>query len=169
MEIQFFVEDQCLRPELGGRELVADSAQAVGCRFCLDAQWEGYTATAVFTSRAFGAPYISVQQPIDAPFIPWEVLRAGRLYVSVVGVKENSRLTTKQSRPIPVCRAGRQTGSDPEQYTPPLWQQVLAAVGTEAARRVTVVDENSTDEQLPSAKAVYDLFSSLETLDETAF
>ena len=97
------------------------------------------------------------------------MLRAGRLYVSVVGVKEDSRLTTKQSRPIPVCRAGRQTGSDPEQYTPPLWQQVLAAVGTEAARRVTVVDENSTDEQLPSAKAVYDLFSSLETLDETAF
>lgn len=110
--------------------IIADSVGYVYIRGSFDSDWDGLTKRFVFSN---GDIIRSVLVTSDAPIaVPHEVLAAGKLNISVVGISENGekKLTTrKMPLPITVFEAGPQDGEAPEQYTPELWEQVLSAVG----------------------------------------
>ena len=60
------------------------------------------------------------------------MLIPGKLHISVIGLSDGDiiKLTTKKmALPVTVLEAGPQDGTDPESFTPELWEQALIAIG----------------------------------------
>ena len=110
--------------------MIAGSVGHVHLKCSFDKDWLGLSKRFVFAN---GDITRSVQVTSDDPvLVPHEVLIPGKLQVSVIGLSENGekKLTTKKMDiPITVFEAGPQDGSDPESFTPELWEQALIAIG----------------------------------------
>lgn len=110
--------------------IISDSIGFVKFRCVFDGDWDGLTKQMIFTNGEISK---SVLITADEEYlIPHEVLTAGKLYISAVGLGANGekRLTTKKmAMPITVLEAGHLSGDTPEAYTPETWEQVLTALG----------------------------------------
>ena len=73
--------------------LTADSVEYVAAKFTFDQSWVDLIKTAVF--RVDELVYHTPLEN-DSCFIPFEALKEGIMYVSVFGVKENTRATTNE-------------------------------------------------------------------------
>ena len=108
-------------------ELIANCAGFDKLAFSFDSEWDGLVKSIVFTNGdvTIAVPVVS-EEPID---IPPEVLRAGNLYVSAVGVADNGekKLSTKKLlEPMNVKESGSQPDDEQHEYTPGFADQVLA-------------------------------------------
>lgn len=83
MLIIFSVNDQKITHDLKG-QLVAGSVDIVQAAFKFDSSWDELDKIVVFTSSACPKP-VPVQFADEAFYIPKDVLKPGKLYVSVVG------------------------------------------------------------------------------------
>lgn len=98
MLITFTVTGQKVRHDLGNRTLVAGSSGDVQADFNFDDSWEGYDTIIVFSNSNQQCGNV---QPIryegEALNIPEKALKAGKLYVSVIGFagKDKRRTTLK--------------------------------------------------------------------------
>ena len=97
MLIIFTVKDQKVTHDLGSRNLVAESIGVVQAAFTFDTDWDGLDKIVVFTNSnkkcCSPKPVKYEGEPID---IPVEVLKAGKLYVSIIGFGEGTKkLTTR--------------------------------------------------------------------------
>lgn len=107
--------------------LVAKSVKIYTANFIFDAEWDGFTITAVFESG--GTRY---EQPLldgTSCIIPWEVLEdPGHLYISVYGVKDDQRRVSTVTESIPI-RAGAEPGGEfSKDPTPDQYEQIMAAI-----------------------------------------
>lgn len=130
--LDFSVSNQILSAACPGRLVVAQTRGHLFARFSLDHEWDGLSVTAVFSNDFIRQPYqrTLTAEPVE---VPLEVLVPGRLFVSLVGLGDGGvlRLTTKRmDKPLVVHRAGDLVGLTPEESTPELWEQVLAAMGS---------------------------------------
>lgn len=130
--LNFSVSNQILTAACPGRLVVAQTRGHLFAQFALDQEWDGLSVTAVFSNDFARQSYqrILTSDPVE---VPEEVLVAGRLFVSLVGLGDDGalRLTTKcMDKPIVVYRAGELVGLAPDEATPELWEQVLAAMGS---------------------------------------
>lgn len=94
MLIIFSVNDQKITHDLKG-QLVAGSVDIVQAAFKFDSSWDELDKIVVFTSSACPKP-VPVQFADEAFFIPKDVLKPGKLYVSVVGFGLDGRKKTTQ-------------------------------------------------------------------------
>lgn len=106
--------------------LISRSVGEVTCAVTLDDSWAGYTVTLVFAAD-------KVQKSALVPgsgvlTVPWEVLDCpGYLRISAVGHAPGKRRPTAHMRqPLVVAANGRIDGGPPGEYTPALWEQVMA-------------------------------------------
>ena len=130
--LNFSVSNQILTAACPGRLVVAQARGHLFAQFALDQEWDGLSVTAVFSNDFARQSYqrILTSDPVE---VPEEVLVAGRLFVSLVGLGDGGalRLTTKcMDKPIVVYRAGELVGLTLEETTPDLWEQVLASMGS---------------------------------------
>lgn len=96
MLITFVIENQKITHDLGSRNLVAGSSGIVQAAFSFDGEWDELDKVIVFSNTSSKCPRpIPVRHVGEKINIPQEVLKAGKLYVSVVGFGEKrKRLTT---------------------------------------------------------------------------
>lgn len=94
MLIIFSVNDQKITHDLKG-QLVAGSVDIVQAAFKFDSSWNELDKIVVFTSSACPKP-VPVQFADEAFYIPKDVLKPGKLYVSVVGFGLNGQKKTTQ-------------------------------------------------------------------------
>lgn len=94
MLIIFSVDDQKITHDLKG-QLVAGSVDIVQAAFKFDSSWDELDKIVVFTSSACPKP-VPVQFADEAFYIPKDVLKPGKLYVSVVGFGLDGRKKTTQ-------------------------------------------------------------------------
>ena len=108
MLIIFSVNDQKITHDLKG-QLVAGSVDIVQAAFKFDSSWDELDKIVVFTSSACPKP-VPVQFADEAFYIPKDVLKPGKLYVSVVGFGLDGRKKTTQKwdimQAIPVQKCG---------------------------------------------------------------
>lgn len=97
MLITFTVKDNKITHDLGDQMLVAGAVGEVQATFDFDSTWEGFDIVAVFSSSGkrcgVNKPVRFRGEPVD---IPADALRAGKMYVSVVGFGPNDRKKTTQ-------------------------------------------------------------------------
>lgn len=94
MLIIFSVNDQKITHDMKG-QLVAGSVDIVQAAFKFDSSWDELDKIVVFTSSACPKP-VPVQFADEAFYIPKDVLKPGKLYVSVVGFGLDGRKKTTQ-------------------------------------------------------------------------
>lgn len=140
--LTFICANQILTAACPGVLVVENSRRHVFAEFQLDKAWDGLSVTAVFT-HDFRGSYERVLNgtPVE---IPPEVLVRGRLFVSLVGLKDDGeyRLTTKRmDRPLMVAQSGSITALAPEEQTPELWEQLLAQMGD--VSKLDTIDKSS--------------------------
>lgn len=117
MLIIFTVKDQKVTHDLGSKDLVAESIGVVQAAFTFDSIWDGLDKIVVFTNTnkkcISPKPVRYEGEPID---IPTEALKAGKLYVSVIGYgSDGLRLTTRAwdiQQAITVQECGAMGGCD---------------------------------------------------------
>lgn len=110
MLIIFSVNDQKITHDLKG-QLVAGSVDIVQAAFKFDSSWDELDKIVVFTSSACPKP-VPVQFADEAFYIPKDVLKPGKLYVSVVGFGLDGRKKTTQKWDIMQAITVQKCGAD---------------------------------------------------------
>ena len=108
---------------------VSDGINFEKVKFKFPSSWEGYAKTAVFSDdNAVYSVVLEQGNPLcineNECYIPFEVLKPPMFYLSVFGVKGDSRATTK-SVAVGVEKSGYAEGETPAEPTPNLYQQLV--------------------------------------------
>lgn len=114
---------------------IANSVNFVRAFFQFDDEWAGTEKHVIFSNGDIPSVEILLSED-QACIVPWEVLqKEGDLYVSVVGILGDVKITTKlMDAPIKVYASGELGGSTPNPPTPSIWEQISgikAIVGTD--------------------------------------
>ncbi len=145
------------------KPLVSRSVGEVTCTVTLDDSWAGYTVTLVFAAD-------KVQKSALVPSngvltVPWEVLdRPGCLRISAVGHAPGKRRPTAiMQQPLVIVANGKIEGGPPQEYSPALWEQVMArlddvgtggsgsSAGAEAAQAAEASNQAAAQEATEAA------------------
>lgn len=124
-DILITVQDQILTAT-PDKLLVSRSVGEATFKADFDESWDGYAKTIIFAT-----PHTqkAILYAGGAAEVPWEVLArpTDSLRVSAVGIKEGHRRpTAHMRRGLAVVLSGAIEGGLPQEYTPALWEQVLA-------------------------------------------
>lgn len=105
--------------------LVARSVGEVTFEVDFDASWDGYAITIIFATAYAKKSRLYVGGDME---VPWEVLdRPGYLWISAVGRAPGKRRPTAIMRqPLTITTNGHIEGGPPAEYSPALWEQVMA-------------------------------------------
>lgn len=131
MTLIYKVENQVLHPCGPMRPTIELSRNVVYLELAFDAEWDGASVTVLFEHSSLQAP-VAVLWTGEPVAVPGECLVTGELRIGCVGLKDGgeTRITTaRMERSIFVHRCGGIFGIDPEEQTPELWEQVMAAIG----------------------------------------
>lgn len=123
--IKIAVRDQVLTAT-PDKLLVSRSVGEVTFEANFDESWGGYATTIIFTTPRIQK---SVLYSGGTATIPWEVLDrpTDSLRISVVGIKGGHRRpTAHMRRGLTVAINGAIEGGPPQEYSPALWEQVMA-------------------------------------------
>ena len=154
-KIQIDVQDQVLTAT-PDKLLVSQSVGEVAFEADFDESWDDYTKTIIFsTPRA----QKSVLYTGGTMTIPWEVLDrpTDSLRISAVGIKAGHRRpTAHMRRGLAVALSGAIEGGPPAEYTPALWEQVMANLGRQDNAIIKRVSELATkSEATPDGGAYF--------------
>ena len=140
MEIKLICKGQKIyRDPADTQEIVANSRGMLTARVEYDSTWLSLSRIILWTNGATCVGTIDLRGAVE---IPWEVLKAGKLSVSVVGLGAigKPRLVTKEMEtPLQVEPSGATEGADPEEATPTMVEQMTALV-TAALQKMAGVD-----------------------------
>lgn len=105
--------------------LVAGSIGQATFSVATDASWDGYAITIVFATAYTQKSCLYTGGMMD---VPWEVLdRPGYLWISAVGHAPGKRRPTAiMQQPLVIVANGKIEGGPPQEYSPALWEQVMA-------------------------------------------
>lgn len=160
MLIIFSVNDQKITHDLKG-QLVAGSVDIVQAAFKFDSSWDELDKIVVFTSSACPKP-VPVQFADEAFYIPKDVLKPGKLYVSVVGFGLDGRKKTTQKwdimQAITVQKCGDGGDCDLLRYL--AQGQVLSVVVDGVATSYTI--QNAAGDLAPLGAASVDIATDSE-------
>lgn len=127
MLIIFSVNDQKITHDLKG-QLVAGSVDIVQAAFKFDSSWDELDKIVVFTSSACPKP-VPVQFADEAFYIPKDVLKPGKLYVSVVGFGLDGRKKTTQKWDIMQAITVQKCGDGGDCDLCDIWHKVRSPTG----------------------------------------
>lgn len=117
--IKFAVNGQNLYPYAKENILASDTLDFIQCQFEFSETWEGMEKTAVFTQGE--NMYLQLLAE-DSCYVP-EAVKEGYFYLSVMGVKEGSRATTRPLK-LYMIKSGYSSGSI-EPPPPDIYAQIL--------------------------------------------
>ena len=130
--------------------VVADSINFLAMKFDFGEEWKGYSKTAVFyLPEKSISVYIVLDDLTDSCvgdemyLVPFEVISTPGFYVSVFGVKEDSRITTDESF-VEVIKSGFRDAQLPKNPTLSEYEQILqiSTSAKEIAQSVRVDADN---------------------------
>lgn len=127
-KIQINVQDQSLTA-IPDKILVSRSVGEVAFEADFDKSWDGYTTTIIFATPHIQKSVLYDGGQMD---VPWEVLDrpTDSLRISAAGIKGGHRRPTAHMRHgLAVAINGAIEGGPPGEYTPALWEQVMARLG----------------------------------------
>lgn len=113
------------------RLIIEDSRRFVYLDLEFDEEWDDLMKTVILTNDHAGSDNVAMAWTGEPLEVPGELLVAGMLRVSCVGLGSGGlRLTTEfMDDGVRIYRAGEQTGYEPGSSVPGLWEQVLAKIG----------------------------------------
>lgn len=108
------------------KPLVSRSVGEATCTVTLDDSWAGYAVTLVFAADKVQKSTLMPSSGVLT--VPWEVLDCpGCLRISAVGYAPGKRRPTAiMQQPLVIAANGKIEGGPPQEYSPALWEQVLA-------------------------------------------
>ena len=108
------------------KPLVSRSVGEANCTVTLDDSWAGYAVTLVFAADKVQKSTLMPSSGVLT--VPWEVLDCpGCLRISAVGYAPGKRRPTAiMQQPLVIAANGKIEGGPPQEYSPALWEQVLA-------------------------------------------
>lgn len=123
MDLQVRVRKQVLTCR---QTAVSNSVNFVRASFMFDDEWAGTTKHVIFTNGDIPSKEIILDSSLVCT-IPWEVLEQdGLLYISVVGVDGDKRITTRyMENPITVYASGELGGSEPLPPSPSAYDSIM--------------------------------------------
>lgn len=140
MDLQVRVRKQVLTCR---QTAVSNSVNFVRASFMFDDEWAGTTKHVIFTNGDIPSKEIILDSSLVCT-IPWEVLEQdGLLYISVVGVDGDKRITTRyMENPIIVYASGELGGSEPLPPSPSAYDSIMQIyLGTEESP-IDMLSEN---------------------------
>lgn len=105
--------------------LVAKSVGVATFSVTADESWDGHGITIVFATAYTQKSCLYGGGKAE---VPWEALdKPGKLWISAVGIAEGKRRPTAfMESPLEIIQNGKIDGGPPQDYSPALWEQVLA-------------------------------------------
>ena len=126
MELQFRVTKQSIK-RTDGQTPVSDSVNYLTAEFTFDSSdWDNTTKTATFRSGV--SVYTVILDSNNKCLVPWELIRAGKLKVSVYGDGANEYRITADSIDVPVYASGFSLGEESQHPTPDQYEQLTGAL-----------------------------------------
>lgn len=119
MDLQIRVRKQVLTCR---QTAVSNSVNFIKASFMFDEEWAGTEKHVIFSNGDIPSKEVVLDNSMTC-IVPWEVLeQEGSLYISVVGILEDKRITTKlMENPIEIYASGELGGSAPQQPSPSPW------------------------------------------------
>ena len=119
MKITFDVVKQRIS-RTDDNKIVADSKNYLYAQFFFKTDdWDDITKTAVFEKG--GKPYFVILDEDDTCKVPWEVIKPGKVFVSVFG----GDLITTHTAELRISDSGYKEGETPTEPTPDVYSQIL--------------------------------------------
>lgn len=119
MKITFDVVNQRIS-RTDDNKIVADSKNYLYAQFFFKTDdWDDITKTAVFEKG--GKPYFVILDEDDTCKVPWEVIKPGKVFVSVFG----GDLITTHTVELHISVSGYKEGETPTEPTPDVYSQIL--------------------------------------------
>lgn len=126
MELQFRVTKQSIK-RTDGQTPVSDSVNYLTAEFTFDSSdWDNTTKTATFRSGV--SVYTVLLDSNNKCVVPWELIKAGKLKVSVYGDGANEYRITADSIDVPVYASGFSLGEESQHPTPDQYEQLTGAL-----------------------------------------
>ena len=126
MELQFHVVKQSIK-RTDGNAPVSGSVNYLTAEFNFDSSdWDNTTKTATFRSGV--DVYTVLLDENNKCLVPWEVVRAGKLKVSVYGDGANEYRITADTVEVPVYASGYSDGDPSQHPTPTQYEQLASAI-----------------------------------------
>lgn len=126
MELQFQVTRQNIK-RTDGNSAVADSVNYLTAEFNFESSdWDNTTKTATFRSGA--TVYTVILDANGKCVVPWELIKAGKLKVSVYGDGANEYRITADTVDIPIYASGYSEGEESQHPTPSQYEQLTGAL-----------------------------------------
>lgn len=126
MELQFQVTRQNIK-RTDGCSAVADSVNYLTAEFNFESSdWDNTTKTATFRSGV--SVYTVILDASGKCVVPWELIRAGKLKVSVYGDGANEYRITADTVDIPIYASGFSEGEESQHPTPSQYEQLTGAL-----------------------------------------
>lgn len=126
MELQFQVTRQNIK-RTDGCSAVADSVNYLTAEFNFESSdWDNTTKTATFRSGV--SVYTVILDASGKCVVPWELIKAGKLKVSVYGDGANEYRITADTVDIPIYASGYSEGEESQHPTPSQYEQLTGAL-----------------------------------------
>ena len=126
MELQFQVTRQTIK-RTDGCSAVADSVNYLTAEFNFESSdWDNTTKTATFRSGV--SVYTVILDANGKCVVPWELIKAGKLKVSVYGDGANEYRITADTVDIPIYASGFSEGEESQHPTPSQYEQLTGAL-----------------------------------------
>ena len=138
MELEFHVVKQSIK-RTDGNAPVSDSVNYLTAEFNFDSSdWDNTTKTATFRSGV--DVYTVLLDENNKCLVPWEVVRAGKLKVSVYGDGANEYRITADTVEVPVYASGFSEGEESQHPTPSQYEQLAGIISTKSSVVVNPAD-----------------------------
>lgn len=122
MKITFNVVNQRIC-RTDDNKIVADSKNYLYAQFFFKTDdWDDITKTAVFEKG--GKPYFVILDEDDTCKVPWEVIKPGKVFVSVFG----GDLITTHTVELHISVSGYKEGETPTEPTPDVYAQIIKMI-----------------------------------------
>lgn len=139
MELEFHVVKQSIK-RTDGNAPVSESVNYLTAEFNFDSSdWDNTVKTATFRSGV--DVYTVLLDESNKCLVPWEVVRAGKLKVSVYGNGANEYRITADTVEVPVYASGYSEGEESQHPTPSQYEQLAGLISTKSTVAVNPADE----------------------------
>lgn len=138
MELEFHVVKQSIK-RTDGNAPVSESVNYLTAEFNFDSSdWDNTVKTATFRSGV--DVYTVLLDESNKCLVPWEVVRAGKLKVSVYGDGANEYRITADTVEVPVYASGYSEGEESQHPTPSQYEQLAGIISTKSSVVVNPAD-----------------------------
>lgn len=138
MELEFHVVKQSIK-RTDGNAPVSESVNYLTAEFNFDSSdWDNTVKTATFRSGV--DVYTVLLDENNKCVVPWEVVRAGKLKVSVYGDGANEYRITADTVEVPIYASGFSEGEESQHPTPSQYEQLAGIISTKSAVAVNPSD-----------------------------